>query len=357
MAFPYRYLLRMTEQETIYDPSVADGRFQLETLAVRWALIGFYALFTLVGVISVDLAWFAASEGFLVVYHVYFTWYTWHELTRDPLPPATAYATPFLDTVAVSLGLIALGDPLHPIWAVYFFIIVSVAFFYYPISRYYVVWLLASYTVVGLGLHLRGIDVPVPHMVVAAVVLLMGMANLTSYTGAGRRLRGRIDEVARTDPLTNLRNRRGLEEALAQRLERAGDGKKSLAVFMLDVDRFKRYNDEFGHLAADGVLEHLAEVLSAAVREPDLVARYGGDEFVVIVPDVTPEEAVRLAERLRQQMARLGLCTVSIGVSVSQGRNLSAQDLLDLADTALLAAKKAGRNCVKASAVDIERAA
>ena len=72
-----------------------------------------------------------------------------------------------------------------------------------------------------------------------------------------------------------------------------------LAVLMIDVDRFKRYNDQFGHLAADSVLEHLADVLSAAVRDPDLVSRYGGDEFVVLFPDVTTGDAARLAERLR----------------------------------------------------------
>ncbi|MCI0890653.1 MAG: GGDEF domain-containing protein, partial [Chloroflexi bacterium] len=338
----------MNEQESIYDPAVADGRFQLEVLGVRWVLVFLYALFVGLGVIEVDVAWFIASEGFLIAFHVYYTWYVWRELGPNPLPPATAYATPFLDTGAVSLALIAVGDPLHPIWAVYFFIMVGVTFFYYPIARVYGVWLIVCYGMVGLGLQSRGVDVPAPMMGVAAIILLAGIINLTTYAGGERRLRGRISEVARTDPLTGLLNRRGLEEILSPESEEQDVLKQAFAVFMLDVDRFKRFNDQFGHLSADKVLEHLANILKAAVRNPDLVARYGGDEFVIIVPDVTADEAVQLAERLREQVARLGLCTVSIGVTFSDRRDISAKNILDLADTALLEAKQAGRNCVRA---------
>ena len=347
----------MNEAEPSYDSAVADGRFQLELLAVRWALVLLYALFVGLGVIQVDITWFIASEGFLVAFHVYYTWYIWRELGQNPLPPATAYATPFLDTGAVSLALVAVGDPLHPIWAVYFFIMVGVTFFYYPIARVYGVWLIVCYGFVGLGLQTRGVDVPAPMMGVAAIIMLAGMLNLTSYAGGERRLRGRISEVARTDPLTGLLNRRGLEEILNPESEEKDLLKQAFALFMLDVDRFKRFNDQFGHLSADKVLEHLANILKAAVRNPDLVARYGGDEFVVVVPDVTEDEAVQLAERLREQVARLGLCTVSIGVTFSDGRVLNAKSILDLADGALLDAKQAGRNCVRTSGFVEHRAA
>ena len=348
----------MSEQETIYDPAVADNRFQLEVLGVRWALVGLYALFFGVGVINVALPWFIASEGFLVTFHVYYSWYVWRELGPRPLPAATAYTTPFLDTVAVSLALIAVGDPLHPIWAVYFFIMVGVAFFYYPVAKVYGVWLILCYGAVGVGLQARGFDVPAPQMGVAAIILVAGLANLATYTGGERRLRGRISEVARTDPLTGLLNRRGLEEVLVQQSEAAQSSKRALGVFMIDVDRFKRYNDQFGHLSADKVLEQLAEILKAAVREPDLVARYGGDEFVIMVPNVTREEAVELAERLRDQIARLGLCTVSIGVTVwdGDGDEIDVEGVLKTADTALLAAKQAGRNCVRAPEINVEAA-
>ena len=347
----------MRQQGKIYDPAPADGRFQLENLALRWLLVGLYALLTYLGVLQVDLRWFAVGESFLVAYHLYYTWYTWHELYREPLPPAAAYATPFLDTVAVTLGLIAVGEPLHPIWGVYFFIEVGVTFFYYPIARFYVLWLLANYAGVGLGLQSRGLDVSAPLLGVGAIILLAGMYNLIAYTGGERRLRGRISEAARMDPLTNLLNRRGLEEALAQQLTLAATERRPVAVLMVDVDWFKRYNDQYGHLVADRVLEQLADQLSAAVFESDLIARYGGDEFVIIVPDVGPGDGLLLAERLRQQVMRTGICTVSIGVSVSDGREASVEQLLDRADAALLAAKQAGRNCVRTAAEALERAA
>ncbi|MEX0785236.1 MAG: GGDEF domain-containing protein [Dehalococcoidia bacterium] len=337
----------MTTHERIYDASVADGRFQLEVLALRWLLVAAYAVFVALGVIDVSAVWFAISEGFLVTFHLYYTWYVFRELGPRPLAPSTAYANPFLDTLAVTLALIAVGDPLHPIWAVYFFIIVSVSFFYYPVARVFGFWLLANYAVVGLGLHLRGLDVPAPEMGVAATILLAGVFNLATYTGGERRLRGQISQAARTDPLTNLLNRRGLEEALAAQLEGSGERGHSLAVFMVDIDRFKRYNDQFGHLNADTLLEQLGIVLSSVVRDEDIVARYGGDEFVVIIPEVAADEAFLLAERLRQQISRLGLCTVSIGVSCRIDGDASAEELLNAADAALLDAKQAGRNCVR----------
>ena len=220
----------------------------------------------------------------------------------------------------------------------------------------YAFWLACNYLLVGMFLTLRGIDVPVPHMIVAGVLLVAGVYNLATYTGGERRLRGRMSEVARTDPLTRLRNRRGLEEALEEHLATTEQG-TGLAVLMIDVDRFKRYNDQFGHLAADSVLEHLADVLSAAVREPDLVSRYGGDEFVVLFPNVTTSDATRLAERLREQVARTGLCTVSIGVAVSEPNETDVTRVIDRADAGLFEAKNAGRNCVRGPASASERAA
>lgn len=346
----------MPDETPIYDPAMADPRFQLEALALRWALIALYALFTAIGVIDVPLAWFAASEGFLVAYQIYFTWFTWRELTKRPLPPQAAFATPFLDTVAVTLALISIGDPLHPIWAVYISIIVGVAYFYYSVIRPYAFWLAANYVIVGVVLNLRGLDVEIGHMLVAGILLMAGIYNLASYTSGERRLRGRMSEVARTDPLTQLRNRRGLEETMASQLASTGEGTR-LAVLMIDVDHFKRYNDQFGHLVADRVLEQLGEILSSAVREPDFVARYGGDEFVVLFPNVSHDEAVRLAERLRKQVEDTGLCTISVGVAMSADGETSIDDIVERADAALFVAKQAGRNCVRGPAMQEAQAA
>lgn len=337
----------MEPQQTIYDPAFADGKFQREILALRWILVALYGVFYFTNVFDADATWFIASGSFMIAYHVYYTWTVWYELSHPPLPDAAQYATPFFDTVAVSLALVAVGDPLYPIWAVYFTVIAGVSFFYYAIVRGYAVWLTANYALVGMVLHLRGIEVPVPMMGVAMIILLAAIYNLVAYTGGERRLRVKLGEVAQTDPLTNLPNRRGLEAALRQHLDARKEAPHCTAVLMIDVDRFKRYNDQFGHLVADGILEQIAHVLGASVREPDRVARYGGDEFVVIVSNVTADDAMLLAERLRNQVARTGLCTISVGVAVADDSEGAVEDVLNLADAALRVAKQSGRNQVQ----------
>jgi diguanylate cyclase (GGDEF)-like protein len=346
----------MKPSAPIYESALVDVRFQLENLAVRWLLVALYAFFVWSGMLSIDRAWFAASEGFLVVFHLYYSVHTWYELTREPLPRQLSYAIPFLDTVAVSLALVAVGDALHPIWGVYFFIIVAISFFYHAIARFFAVWLVACYACAGLALYWRGLEPPLVEMLIGSILLVVGMYNLDVYSSTERRLRSRIADVARHDPLTNLLNRRGLEDELEGCLRLAEDSQAGLAVFVIDIDRFKRFNDRFGHLAADRVLEQLGQTLSSAVRRPDLVARFGGDEFVLIVPDVTERDALALAERLRYQVERLGLCTISIGVSVS-GAGETSKELLDHADSALLSAKAAGRNSVQSYASAGRRAA
>jgi diguanylate cyclase (GGDEF)-like protein len=337
----------MTSKPLAYDPAFADGRFQLEILVLRWALVFLYALFFVTGVINADTRWFLASETFLIAYHVYYTWTVWYERRRGALPEATQYATPFLDTTAVTLALVAVGDPLHPIWGVYFTIIAGVAFFYYPMARVYTVWLTANYALAGIVLQLREIDVQAPLMAVAMVVLLAGMANLIAYTGGERRLRVKLGKVALTDPLTNLPNRRGLDASLRRHADASKSTGRGLAVLMIDIDFFKRYNDQLGHLVADGVLEQLGQLLSTSMRRPDSVARYGGDEFVVMVSDASADDGMLLGERLRNQVARTGICTISIGVAYCEGECDDVEDLLKLADAELRVAKESGRNQVR----------
>jgi len=337
----------MNSKPPVYDPAFADGRFQLEILAVRWALVLLYALFFVTGVINADTRWFVGSETFIVAYHAYYTWTVWYERKRGPLPEATQYATPFLDTAAVTLALVSVGNPVHPIWGVYFTIIAGVAFFYYPMARAYAVWLTANYALAGVALQLRQIDVPVPEMGVAMVVLLAGMANLIAYTGGERRLRLKLDKVALTDPLTNLPNRRGMEASLRRHVDTSRSTGSGLAVLMIDIDFFKRYNDQLGHLVADGILEQMGQLLSASLRNADNVARYGGDEFVVMVADASADDGMLLAERLRNQVARTGLCKVSIGVAYCEGEDADVEDLLKLADAELRVAKQSGRNQVR----------
>jgi diguanylate cyclase (GGDEF)-like protein len=167
------------------------------------------------------------------------------------------------------------------------------------------------------------------------------------------RLYAELLNDAMTDPLTGLYNRRYLVERLQEERSRSARNGHRLAAIMLDIDQFKRVNDQYGHDAGDLVLMDLATTIKAAVRAEDIVARYGGEEFCVLVPDIPAPEAERIAERLRQAIdervlpagAGVGHMTVSVGVA-----HLSVTDegesLFSRADQAMYAGKHHGGNMV-----------
>jgi diguanylate cyclase (GGDEF)-like protein len=168
------------------------------------------------------------------------------------------------------------------------------------------------------------------------------------------RLRRDLEQLATHDSLTGLRNRRWLDAAFADRLERTLAAGRPASLLMVDLDRFKALNDEHGHQAGDAVLRRTGARLAASVRPQDLLARYGGEEFAVLLPDTAVDEAVAAAERLRLAVSappsdtRAGDAppvTISIGVATSAGR-ASLAGLLAAADAALYRAKQAGRNRV-----------
>lgn len=161
--------------------------------------------------------------------------------------------------------------------------------------------------------------------------------------------------IANNDMLTGVRNRHNFmlmaerDLALAQRMWRP------LAVMMLDLDHFKQINDRHGHLAGDEVLRRFGDVLRASLRNVDLVGRYGGEEFCIVMNDSTPEAARHTAERIRQEFSTLKIIydgkplavSVSIGIAgMSPGEHVDMQELLRRADSALYQAKAGGRNRV-----------
>ena len=167
------------------------------------------------------------------------------------------------------------------------------------------------------------------------------------------KLREKSDELERlstTDGLTNLFNRRYLTELLAAEQRRCQRLKHPFAVVMLDVDRFKSYNDEFGHPAGDRVLARVAELLQESVREVDSVGRYGGEEFLVLLPESGESEAVALAERVRRRIAEERFphrqVTMSLGVAQYPAHGESVDSVIASADAALYDAKREGRNRV-----------
>ncbi len=170
-------------------------------------------------------------------------------------------------------------------------------------------------------------------------------------------LNRRLKEMAITDELTGLANRRVMLERLKSCWESAMRRDQPLVCLVMDLDHFKRFNDNYGHEVGDVVLKCIAETLSRNARSIEPVYRCGGEEFVVLCPDTTAEQATVAAERLRRAVEKAEIrhgghvlkATVSIGVAQRDPGSTSADDLLRLADAALYKAKAEGRNCVRIS--------
>jgi diguanylate cyclase len=176
------------------------------------------------------------------------------------------------------------------------------------------------------------------------------------------------EERAKTDTLTGLPNRRALEEFFRNAQLAAMEQDEPVTVMLMDIDHFKRFNDEFGHGVGDQVLRLMAKVLRERVREVDLPARYGGEELIVVLPNADLETGAITAERIRRSVAECQITrrstgevlpgiTISIGVAQFQGGE-SLADLIERCDQALYLAKKMGRNrVVTETELEAEKAA
>ena len=194
------------------------------------------------------------------------------------------------------------------------------------------------------------------------IIWLLGLAGIGAHNFVRRREIGRIsrqqelEHLASTDPLTGLANRRTLMLRAEQELARAKRYGSELSLLMADIDFFKKVNDTYGHQAGDVVLKKLADVFLLALRDIDFAARFGGEEFVLLLPETNAENALKTAERLRAsvndtqvslQQGGMVKFTISIGVSsYSSSGNDSVEKLISGADKALYAAKETGRNKV-----------
>jgi two-component system, cell cycle response regulator len=162
---------------------------------------------------------------------------------------------------------------------------------------------------------------------------------------------------ANTDFLTGLSNRHHFQAQVKLEFERSDRYERSLSCLLLDIDDFKKINDEFGHCAGDQVLQRLGQLFGKHLRSSDLKCRYGGEEFVVILPEADSEVAATVAEKMRRLITKETFeftdpplqISASIGMATSQRRNFaSAEELIRAADLAMLQAKREGRNCVRA---------
>jgi diguanylate cyclase (GGDEF)-like protein len=182
--------------------------------------------------------------------------------------------------------------------------------------------------------------------------LAFGFVLTTVEQGAEQNRR-----MALQDPLTGLANRRSLFEAMEKLFVKAEAESQPFSLMIIDVDLFKRVNDEFGHQAGDSVLKHVASTIKNRLRKDDIVARIGGEEFLAVLPETPPEGALQLAEELRHTMAEKPLVykgeeigvTISVGLysSASLAPNLTPDAVIASADKALYRAKTNGRNRVE----------
>ncbi len=171
--------------------------------------------------------------------------------------------------------------------------------------------------------------------------------------GESTRLKRYLDRIATMDPLTGLHNRRWLDEAFGRQLERATRAHQCTSALMIDIDNFKRLNDEYGHLTGDAVLGRVAQTLTRGLRPQDLLARYGGEEFAVLLPGLELGGAFAVGERLRLAVQSsptdvdgFGVPAITVSIGAAEMREHDRlDDLLTRADIALFRAKDSGKNC------------
>lgn len=215
----------------------------------------------------------------------------------------------------------------------------------------------------GVFITLSGSSHWLPWLILGGLsILILFAAWLTIRLLAGRRrladLNAKLVVIARTDPLTGLSNRLHLTETLDKLLANAYRRDYAVCVLMIDIDNFKHVNDTYGHRGGDRALRHVAQRLSTSLREGDLLARWGGEEFLAVLPFTDLEQGMVVAERLCQLLADVPIdmgaderpvsIQTSVGVAEFAGDTLDA--LVDRADLGLYEAKAAGRNTVRATA-------
>jgi diguanylate cyclase (GGDEF)-like protein len=160
-----------------------------------------------------------------------------------------------------------------------------------------------------------------------------------------------LEDISVTDQLTNIYNRRKIDETLSFEIERASRGNDSFAIIMIDIDKFKNINDAYGHLKGDYVLKEIAKILCDNIRKIDILGRWGGEEFLIVDSEGDKDKVVEFAEKIRKaielhEFDEVGKVTCSFGVTCYL-KNDTASSLIIRADKALYKAKESGRNCVK----------
>jgi len=272
------------------------------------------------------------------LYHVGVTLYSFLYRVKGQSLPWVEPAIPLFDISCATAIYIALGDAVSPVWSLYLYALIGYSRRYRGTNYL----LVATYVIGNLVFGWAVIGNPAPAQFLIMVIMSVAVAGL-SYTisEAWRDAEERVRLFAETDPLTGLANRRAFFEQVDSL------GHETFGLLMLDLDNFKRLNDEHGHLAGDRVLVDTADAIRSAIPPRAFAARFGGEEFIVAIPGMDAKQAQIVGEAIRQAVATGTPTTISVGCTVSRpGERIEAT--VRRADELLFVAKRAGRDNVAA---------
>ena len=314
-----------------------DSRYIGALVINRWAILLAYVGLAVSGLIPVHPLALAGSAGWIGMTNVAATW-AWRQKRRVPWYDSSYL---YMDVLSVTFGILATANLDYPIWLAFVMVIASAAAELTTRNSFLCIGAcLAAYSGSAAVLQAAGwYNVnPGVFAVTAAIVAFVGF-NLTVAFDGSRRLRAYIRHMAVTDSLTGLANRRRLSDVLGNpgRLETA------IAVVVLDVDNFKEYNDSQGHLAGDRLLVRLARNLETVFYDAHTISRYGGDEFVVLLPCEDIDSAVTRADALVADHWSYDV-PVSIGVAVWPYHESTLDGAIAAADDCLREAKRNGKH-------------
>lgn len=294
------------------------------------------------------------TTGILIVDGLALLWGLWMFRYAGRIPFWLLRVAPALATLMTSFAVYYSGDSTSG-YAL-FYVWVGLYVFYFPVSRadaaINVLWAFVNYAVVIAltpAAPAGSFHTDVHHFVITAGTLITAATLLTYLRIRVERLMRRLTDAARTDPLTGLPNRVALHEALERELERGKPDERPTSLLLFDLDRFKRVNDRYGVSEGDRVVRRVAALLEESTRIMDVVARSGGEEFAIVLPETDQHRAFLFAEelldRLRKAFSapRIEL-TASVGVATSPGHASDLASLMTASDGALHAAKALGRD-------------
>jgi diguanylate cyclase (GGDEF)-like protein len=321
---------------SLIDP--VDPGYWPRALGLRVVIASTYFVLIPAGLLPMSTTWWMVSGGGLLLYSfamfsVFMRWPGAKWVHMD--------LCPYLDALFITLAVIAVADTNYPIWIGYFLVIMSLSTFHE--TRY-----VLAYSIFAIAMFWAGIflahevgraDLNVRISLVASIMAVFTALNCDVISTSNRKLRELVLDSSLTDPLTGLQNRRRFREILDSHSVPG----RPLAVIMYDIDNFKSINETMGHVHADGVLVRIGNELKRCFRDADSVARYGGDEMIVLAHVETVEDAVAMSERsLEQIRSRVGI-ELSAGVAVYPISTDSLEDAVRAADDALGRAKRTGK--------------